>query len=190
MDRNTKKRIDSNCTTGESFGFLDVLRIIAGLLFANALLSWFFTSSTTWNCHGKWIDSSYLVFRLKNSYVNLTIDELAGYDGEDGSKQLYIAINGSVYDVSAARPIYGPGGPYAKFAGKDAARAWITGCLDKPDEFTYDLRGIDEQEAYETLQQWHDFYTKHSKYWYAGVVTHDDITGPPPALCDHVKYPG
>lgn len=173
-----------------SFGVLDIARVFSGLLVANAILSWFFTSSSTWGYDGKWINPSYLSFKVRNNFVKLTLDELAKYDGQDKALPLYLAINGSVYDVSVSRTIYGPGGPYSKFAGKDAARAWVTGCFGKPDEFTYDLREIDEKEARNAIQNWQDFYDNHRKYWYVGTVIHEEITGPPPEPCEHVAYPG
>jgi hypothetical protein len=46
-----------------------------------------------------------------------------------------------VYDVSANRRVYGPGGGYGFFAGKDAARAFVTGCFKT--DLTHDVRGLD-----------------------------------------------
>ena len=43
--------------------------------------------------------------------------ELAQYDGSPGSKGLYLAILGKVYDVSKGARHYGPGGGYSFFAG-------------------------------------------------------------------------
>lgn len=37
---------------------------------------------------------------------------------------------------------YGPGGSYHFFAGRDAARAFVTGCFDE--DLTPDLRGVEE----------------------------------------------
>jgi hypothetical protein len=53
--------------------------------------------------------------------------------GADGS--------GDVYDVSANRRMYGPGGGYGFFSGRDAARAFVTGCFK--DDLTHDVRGLD-----------------------------------------------
>ena len=49
--------------------------------------------------------------------------------------------SGDVFDVSANRRLYGPGGGYAFFAGKDGARAFATGCFK--DDLTHDVRGLD-----------------------------------------------
>ena len=73
--------------------------------------------------------------------VSLTDTELAKYDGSDPNLPIYIALNGSIFDVSAAPQTYGPGGSYHVFAGKDAARAFLTGCF--VDDQTPDLRGVE-----------------------------------------------
>lgn len=38
--------------------------------------------------------------------------------------------------------MYGPGGGYSFFAGRDAARAFVSGCFQ--DDLTWDLRGLEE----------------------------------------------
>ncbi|XP_034539187.1 neuferricin [Notolabrus celidotus] len=53
--------------------------------------------------------------------------ELALYDGEEGSKGLYLALLGHVFDVHKGHKHYGPGGAYHGMAGKDASLAYITG---------------------------------------------------------------
>lgn len=52
------------------------------------------------------------------SYTPLTLQK---FNGTDGTPVL-IAVRNKVYDVSAGRNFYGPGGPYANFAGRDASR--------------------------------------------------------------------
>ncbi len=47
-----------------------------------------------------------------------TKEELTPYDGDEGSKGLYLGILGRVYDVSRGRDYYAPGGGYSFFAGK------------------------------------------------------------------------
>lgn len=55
-----------------------------------------------------------------------------------------LRFSGDVYDVSANRRIYGPGGGYGFFAGKDAARAFVTGCFKE--DLTHDIRGLDPKQ--------------------------------------------
>ena len=65
--------------------------------------------------------------------ISFTRDELADFDGRplpDGSPSpLYLSILGRVYDVSGGAAFYGPGKSYHKLVGKDATRAFCTGCL-------------------------------------------------------------
>ncbi|GAA6005972.1 hypothetical protein JCM10207_007293 [Rhodosporidiobolus poonsookiae] len=60
-------------------------------------------------------------------WTQYTPQELRVYDGTaDGGRgekgRVLLAIRRRVYDVSAGRGFYGPGGPYAIFAGRDASR--------------------------------------------------------------------
>jgi len=41
--------------------------------------------------------------------LQLTLAELAEYDGRDASKPLCISVRGTIYDVSSGRSFYGPG---------------------------------------------------------------------------------
>ena len=61
--------------------------------------------------------------------VNLTPAELALFNGTDTQKPIFLAINGTIFDVSEGRHTYGPGGGYNVFAGRDATRAFVTGCF-------------------------------------------------------------
>lgn len=65
------------------------------------------------------------------------------YNGEDPTLPIYVAINGSVFDVSSNPVTYGPGGSYGFFSGRDAARAYVSGCF--AEDLTWDLRGLEEQ---------------------------------------------
>ncbi|XVF02405.1 hypothetical protein REPUB_Repub04eG0173000 [Reevesia pubescens] len=62
-------------------------------------------------------------FLLLVKLVKITEKELKQYDGSDSKKTLLMAIKGQIYDVSQSKIFYGPGGPYAFFARKDASRA-------------------------------------------------------------------
>ena len=49
-------------------------------------------------------------------------------------------MRGRVFDVSRGRNFYGPDGPYANFAGRDASRGLACGSFDE-DMLTKDLDG-------------------------------------------------
>lgn len=174
----------------DTFSLLDWLRILGGLLFFNSVFSWIFTRSTTWGYRGRLLNHRYIAFSLFGNYVNLTLEELSSYNGSDKTLPIYLAVNGSVYDVTNGRDFYGPGSPYHCFSGRDATRAFVTGCLDKFDELTYDLRGLDYEEAKQSVKEWQNFYSLNPQYWYVGVVNHEGIEGDIPSPCEHQSFPG
>nr|GLL38949.1 membrane steroid-binding protein 1-like [Ipomoea trifida] len=92
--------------------------------------------------------------------------ELKQYDGSDPKKPLLMAIKGQIYDVSQSRIFYGPGGPYALFAGKDASRALAKMSFEEKD-LTGDVSGLGPFEL-EALQDWE--YKFMSKYVKVGTV--------------------
>lgn len=96
----------------------------------------------------------------------VTVEELKQYDGSDPDKPLLMAIKGQIYDVSQSRMFYGPGGPYALFAGKDASRALAKMSFDDKD-LNGDLTGLGVFEL-EALRDWE--YKFMSKYVKVGTV--------------------
>ncbi|XP_010908263.1 membrane steroid-binding protein 2 [Elaeis guineensis] len=84
----------------------------------------------------------------------MTLEELRAYNGSDPRKPLLMAIKGQIYDVSRGRMFYGPGGPYALFAGRDASRALALMSFD-PNDLTGDLEGLGTSEL-EVLQDWEE----------------------------------
>ncbi|XP_027366001.1 membrane steroid-binding protein 2-like [Abrus precatorius] len=111
----------------------------------------------------------------------ITTEELRAYDGSDIQKPLLMAIKGQIYDVSQSRMFYGPGGPYALFAGKDASRALAKMSFEDKD-LTGDISGLGPFEL-EALQDWE--YKFMSKYVKVGTVkstvpvTEAESTGEP-----------
>ncbi|XP_021300012.1 membrane steroid-binding protein 2-like [Herrania umbratica] len=93
-------------------------------------------------------------------------EELKQYDGSDSKKPLLMAIKGQIYDVSQSRMFYGPGGPYALFAGKDASRALAKMSFEEKD-LTGDISGLGPFEL-EALQDWE--YKFMSKYVKVGTI--------------------
>ncbi|KAK8948296.1 Membrane steroid-binding protein 2 [Platanthera guangdongensis] len=96
----------------------------------------------------------------------ITEEELIVYDGSDPKKPLLMAIKGQIYDVTQSRMFYGPGGPYALFAGKDASRALAKMSFDQKD-LTGDISGLGPFEL-EALQDWE--YKFMSKYVKVGTI--------------------
>ncbi|KAJ4955965.1 hypothetical protein NE237_012748 [Protea cynaroides] len=96
----------------------------------------------------------------------ITEEELKVYDGSDPEKPLLMAIKGQIYDVSQSRMFYGPGGPYALFAGKDASRALAKMSFEEKD-LTGDISGLGPFEL-DALQDWE--YKFMGKYITVGTV--------------------
>ncbi|PKA66444.1 Membrane steroid-binding protein 2 [Apostasia shenzhenica] len=96
----------------------------------------------------------------------ITEEELSAYDGSDPKKPLLMAIKGQIYDVTQSRMFYGPGGPYALFAGKDASRALAKMSFEQKD-LTGDISGLGPFEL-DALQDWE--YKFMSKYVKVGSI--------------------
>jgi len=86
---------------------------------------------------------------------------------------VYLAVRGRVFDVTAGRNFYGPGGPYANFAGRDASRGLACGSFDE-DMLTKDLDGpLDtledlDAEQMEALRGWEERFEE--KYLIVGKL--------------------
>lgn len=91
-----------------------------------------------------------LTRQKKKPSLSLTDAELTAYDGTTSSLPILLALNGTIYDVSSSPATYGPGGSYHFFAGKDAARAFLTGCFRE--DAVPDLRGV--ERMYMPVEPW------------------------------------
>nr|ABK23222.1 unknown [Picea sitchensis] len=107
----------------------------------------------------------------------VTEEELKAYDGSDPKKPLLMAIKGQIYDVTQSRMFYGPGGPYALFAGKDASRALAKMSFEEKD-LTGDIEGLGPFEL-DALQDWE--YKFMGKYVKVGQIKKtapkEEVTG-------------
>ncbi|KAL0138673.1 dihydrofolate reductase [Mucor lusitanicus] len=136
--------------------------------------SYLITESWTWGYRGKWTNINTYIPRKEMIF---TEQELLQYDGSDPKKPIYLAIDGDVYDVTLGGGWYGKGGSYHHFAGKDAARAYVTGCFQ--DHLTHDTRGLSEEQL-KGIAHWKKFYDRHHKYHKIGRVLHDPIPADAP----------
>lgn len=93
-------------------------------------------------------------------FKTYTPHTLRPFSGEDGAP-VFLAVRGRVFDVSRGRNFYGPGGPYANFAGRDATRGLACGSFDE-DMLTMDLDGPLDQldglgaEEMDALRGWEE----------------------------------
>ena len=88
----------------------------------------------------------------------LTKEELAHYNGKEGSTGLYLAVYGQVFDVEKGARHYGPGGGYEFFAGCDATRSYVSGEFNE-EGLIDDVEGFSPQQMME-VQTWVEFYKK------------------------------
>ncbi|CAG7942488.1 unnamed protein product [Penicillium nalgiovense] len=191
--------------------------MIVTLLIACGGLSYYMTSSESvlWG-YRPWYTRWPVVKQWVQGPVTLTPSQLSLYNGTDTNLPLYVAVNGTIFDVSANRMIYGPGGSYNFFAGRDATRAFVTGCFKE--DLTKDLRGVEimflpvedvedermtsaqrkirrEKElraararVEETVKRWTGFFANHAKYFEAGRVVEDGgVHGEPWPLCESAQ---
>jgi len=101
-----------------STSFFSRIQTVILLLAFLPLLSQFLTSTYTFNT------SPYVLPRIKRIWktsplnvwqkemIVFTPVQLARYDGSDPELPVYLGIDGSVYDVSRNRRVYGKGGSY------------------------------------------------------------------------------
>ncbi|KAF2183774.1 hypothetical protein K469DRAFT_689898 [Zopfia rhizophila CBS 207.26] len=139
--KSSKDSSDGDAGIG-GLSVLDLLRVLGGILLLSCGMSYLSTSgqSLTWGYNPWWTRTREWKALIKGQ-VYLTDEQLRAYDGTDPRKPIYLALNGTIYDVSASPQTYGPGGSYHFFAGRDAARAFLTGCFQE--DQTPDLRGVE-----------------------------------------------
>ncbi|KAL3424139.1 cytochrome b5-like Heme/Steroid binding domain-containing protein [Phlyctema vagabunda] len=182
------------------FSFLDIARSLVFILIASSALSYFVTgNSYVWNVKRPKFTRVDVIKSWINGPQAITDAELKKYDGSNPDLPVYLAINGTIYDVTAGRRHYGPGGAYHFFAGADASRGFVTSCFDV--DITPDMRGVEDmflplddpevdalynsgqlkmlkqqerkkaaQEVDKALRHWTEFFGKSTKYTKVGEV--------------------
>ncbi|CAL1702081.1 unnamed protein product [Somion occarium] len=162
-------------------GCLGLLKFLIMAAVVIILAGKFFTGSFLWE-----MDLPDLRQFIPTNQRLFSESMLATFDGSDLDKPVFLAIDGDVYDVTAGRATYGPGGSYHFMAGRDAARAYATGCFQT--HLTHDIRGLSEREM-QGLEHWKKFYTESKKYHKVGRVSHPPIDplSPIPEHCDPKK---
>lgn len=97
---------------------------------------------------------------------------LCKFNGKDDPK-VYLAIQGTVFDVTAGKGFYGPGGPYENFAGRDASRGLALNSFDPAvltplDEPLDTLESLSAEEK-ESLLNWKTHFE--NKYIVVGTLS-------------------
>jgi len=87
-----------------------------------------------------------------------TVEQLKQYDGSDPSKPIYVAIKGTIFDVTKKVEVYGKGKSYNLFAGKDASRALGKSSLEAEDAVS-DYSVLPPNEL-KVLDDWEAFFAK------------------------------
>lgn len=169
-DTNPKHNADNDSI---HFSILDIIRMLLGISLLFFITSQLTTSTWFFKYNGKLLQPHYLHYCLLGKHQILTDSQLALYNGTDETIPVYIAVNGTVWDVSSNRLTYGPKGSYSFFAGKDCARAFATNCLN---HLNWDLRDITPEER-RRLNGWIEWFD--DKYFRVGEVIHEEIEGLP-----------
>ncbi|KFM63246.1 Membrane-associated progesterone receptor component 2, partial [Stegodyphus mimosarum] len=95
---------------------------------------------------------------------DMTYEELKKYDGLNEEGRVCVAVNGKIFDVTKGKRFYGPGGPYASFAGRDATRGLATFSVVSGDGYD-DLSDLNSMQM-ESVREWEIQFTE--KYQYVG----------------------
>ncbi|KAB0799093.1 hypothetical protein PPYR_06973 [Photinus pyralis] len=83
---------------------------------------------------------------------DFTPEELKPYNGTQEDGRVLMAVNGNVYDVTKGKRFYGPGGPYAAFAGRDASRGLATFSVECKTDGYDDLSDLNSMEMDSVLE--------------------------------------
>lgn len=148
-----------------SLSVLDIARFIVLCFLISCITSWFVHKEDLFWGHrppytkiGWWRRFIVRLYRLPLSFnkkshqltpsppqhgpLLLTDEQLRAYDGSNPKEPIYLAVNGTIFDVSTGRQFYGPGGSYHFFAGADATRAFVTACFNE--DISPDVRGVED----------------------------------------------
>ncbi|KAI0698871.1 cytochrome b5 [Cytidiella melzeri] len=150
-------------------GCVGLLQFIVVFLAIVVLAGKFFTGSYMWESGFQTKLVSWIPTTDQRLFSERT---LSAFTGDTPGRPIYIAIDGDVYDVSANPQSYGPGGSYHFMAGRDAARAFATGCFAT--HRTHDIRDLTERER-ASLEHWKKFFSTSQKYKQVGKVLHEPI---------------
>ncbi|XP_006812210.1 neudesin-like [Saccoglossus kowalevskii] len=115
--------------------------------------------------------------KLEKSQESLrafTDEEIAMYDGTNPDLPIYLAVKGTVFDVTSGKDFYGKDAPYNALVGKDSTRAVAKMSL-APEDLTYDVTGLTDREMDDLQRVYTETYQK--KYPVVGYMKFDGGLG-------------
>ncbi|KAK0526857.1 hypothetical protein OC834_004650 [Tilletia horrida] len=97
----------------------------------------------------------------------MTAERLRLFNGTDASLPLLVALDRRVYDVSTKRDVYGPGGGYETFSGRDSTRNFALYSTESKDDGSCidDL----EEKDFKMLAEWRRWFDE--RYPLVAVIT-------------------
>lgn len=190
-EKERQKQSNSKSPPPEPISIATLLKWFFLTLLSAAALGHFITGDVLYGYNGRWRNPRKWIPVKQRVF---TPSELALYNGRDASRPVYLAILGNVYDVTAGGETYTTGGSYDFFAGRDASRAFTTGCFQT--HLTHDLRGLSDSEVEvsistpvrrahvtrslsplmplpQQIRIWNSFFANHPKYFVRVLCSRD-----------------
>ncbi|KAL9931442.1 hypothetical protein V8E36_009728 [Tilletia maclaganii] len=93
---------------------------------------------------------------MSRTAIKPQISKLQNFNGSNASIPLLVALDRRVYDVSSKREVYGPGGGYATFAGRDSTRNFALFSIE-PESDGSCIDDLGEEEL-NTLAKWRRWF--------------------------------
>lgn len=117
-------------------------------------------------------------------------EEMALYDGSDPDKPIYMAVKGTVFDVTSGKEFYGKGADYNALVGGDRSVAVAKMSLDQKDlDLGHDLNSLTSEERKSLDDIYNDVYmTKYpvvGKMLYLAEEVAEEPLSSPPHQGDH-----
>ena len=107
----------------------------------------------------------------------ITLEELAAQPGTTdeipegyAAAPIFVGVDGLVFDMSfGGVGFYGPGGPYAKFAGRDVTRALALMKVDVAEEESADISDCTEKQI-GIMKDWVKTFRERKQYPVVGKL--------------------
>lgn len=109
---------------------------------------------------------------------DLTLNELRDYNGNNADGRVLLAINREIFDCTRGSRFYGPEGPYAALAGRDATRALATFNVEAVKEDWDDYADLSLDQMNGVVAEWLEQFKE--KYDYVGKLVKTEADKSPP----------